>query len=201
MPRHSCSHDDQEHPVPSRRARQQPWADRGQRLLRQCVLASRSRSACRSAPRSSSGVSKAVARLEGQNVTYAFIDEVTDCDEQTFNDVNDRIGRELNRATGRFYPGRIWAVGNPPDIGLAHWRYRRFYKDFEDAGEVNTPGSGVFCQYISTFDNPLSEDKRAHYEKVYGYSEIERQRKLPGRFVNRDGLLQQLVIGKAHRWP
>lgn len=135
--------------------------------------------------------------IKGQNVSYVAIDEVTDMDMEFFDDACDRAGREVVAQSEpmQFYPGRIWAAGNPKNKG--NWLYKRFFEAFEANGDQNIPGSGVSCLYIGTFDNPLSESKRAMYE-ASAYSPLERMRRLEGRFVSLEGLCLPSFNAERH---
>lgn len=124
--------------------------------------------------------------IKGLNVSYLAVDEVTDFEEEYFDDACNRAAREVipNSNPIAYYPGRIWAVGNPKN--KYHWLYKRWFEAYEAAGDTNTI-PGVHVLYIGTFDNPANEANREMLEQSVS-SPLDRQRRLEGRFVNQDGL-------------
>lgn len=61
-------------------------------------------------------------------------------DEQSYNDVFDRTGREGLR-------GKLWATGNPKHKG--HWVDKRFFEDYDKNGEQNVLGCAAWCCYLT----------------------------------------------------
>lgn len=114
--------------------------------------------------------------LAGFNASIVYADEIDKTDLTTWNEVQNRAGREG-------VPGLAIATCNPAN--KAHWIYQRYWKQYDETG---TPEDGVFLKTLTIYDNPhLTAEKKRDYENQYGYSALEKSRALLGEWVSMEG--------------
>ena len=117
---------------------------------------------------------EAGSNLAGFNVAIAFADEIDKVQLDTWNEVQNRV----RDTAGGF------TIGTCNPSNKSHWLYERYFQFFDEHG---VPPDGTWLEYLTMYDNPAIKHKWADYEKQYGYSNLERERALMGRFVSMQG--------------
>lgn len=129
---------------------------------------------------------EAGTNLAGFNVAMVWADEIDKISLEIWNEVQNRC-RSVEG-------GLVFGTCNPGN--QSHWLYEHYFKYLDENG-FSKPGT--YCLYLTMYDNKfLPQQYLEMQERKYGYSGLERERAINGRFVSMEGLVYSMFSRKKH---